>query len=787
MRSVAGVHWKRHLDGVQCTQLPVKWNSESSTESTTIQKSFHSPQKLCTEVIVRAWANILSLFTESDDVAFGLVLGSRSGQSIESLRYVPIRLTAPLEVPLSDAIQRTRETLHQVQEHASDRFTDLSDFVNDGTLVQIMRSESDDREEPFNEGLPNLSTRTKITFLCSNHHTTITIQVLQAVHSHQFANELLRQTMAAIDRLTGNSSSIERDTLDLILSWTLPCERLPSTILLHQWVENQCQLTPNAIAIGESERVMTYRELNLGADLLADYLATTWTDHEKTRNVGVFFEKSAYAIVSMLAVLKAGGTYVPLDIAWPQERVGVVLENAQICDVLCSKMQSSHVPANKNIQILRIDDWFIHDLKRPTDKQRAQREIDPATAAYMLYTSGSTGIPKGISVSHRAISTSIQAMARQLNINEATRTFQYTTFTFDLNIADLWMTLGYGGRICLPSEEERLNPDQFIVQERCNYAMITPTAASTIDTTIMHDNLKTLALIGEAVPERLLQKIATPDSSMKLYNTWGPTEACVIASSSEGITCKNGMLSIHPNNVGHSIGATMFLVDPRDPHKLTIPFALGEIALVGRSLASGYYGNDEKTEEAFRRDLEWTRDEAVIKKVGGSDAMETVYLTGDIGRYNPNGDGTILFMYRKEGGYVKINGYRVDPGEIESRILDLANDQLPLKGACVLIHEHSDDSSEVGRQDLVCFLAVGDGKASPGAVCTLVSPSATQGKAIKQIAESLRAAMPEYMIPRLFVPIEALPILTSHKINRKAMSSILTKYGWTDLVQRFGM
>ena len=94
----------------------------------------------------------------------------------------------------------------------------------------------------------------------------------------------------------------------------------------------------------------------------------TWTDHEKTTDVGMVFEKSAYTIISMLAVLKAGGTCIPLDAAWPRERVAVVLENAQIRKVLCSKMQSSHVPAKKNIQILKIDEWFIHDLMTPTDK-----------------------------------------------------------------------------------------------------------------------------------------------------------------------------------------------------------------------------------------------------------------------------------------------------------------------------------------------------------------------------------------------------------------------------------
>lgn len=780
--------WNHYLEGTQCSRLPTKWHNKDVTSlgsSPKIgRKTLTIPYAVSNEILLSAWAIVLSLFTALDDVAFGLIIESSSAD-LSSGKCHPFRLNvSSVDSPTAIA-KSARESLHRIQDYSCNSLSDLSNLIGRGTVVCITTAASDGDQGFFNDNAEDLKVPVRVTFQCLEETTVLKIHAVQDQYDSRYLSEVLRQTSSRINSLSGNSKHPNKsDTLDLILSWTRPCEPLPQTLLLHQWVGKQVQLTPDAIAIGESERVMTYRELDEGANLLAAHLVSEHIDEGKTNNVGIFFEKSAYAVMAMLAVLKAGCTYVPLDIAWPQQRISIVLENANIRSIFCSKAQSTHLPAMDGVRVLAVDESTVYELENANSKTFESRNIVPSTAAYMLYTSGSTGIPKGISVSHRAISTSIQAMARNLHINEETRTFQYTTFTFDLNIADLWMTLSYGGRICLPSEEERLSPSEFIAQERCNYAMITPTAASMIDVTTMHDNIKTLTLIGEAVPERLLQKIATPGSSMKLYNTWGPTEACVIASRSESITCENGVTSVHPNNIGYPLGATIFLVDATNPHRLADPFLPGEIVLVGHSLAIGYHGNEDKTREAFRTDLEWTKNERLIEKTGGSDVMSTVYLTGDIGCYNPNGDGTIIFMHRKEGGYIKINGYRVDPGEIEGRILDLAAERL--EEICVLGYEQSDEDLGDTRQILVCFLAVGNSKAIPGAGCTLAQASTEQKTHVKHIVESLRDTLPEYMIPRLFVPLETLPVLTSHKIDRKAMLEFLKNSRWADLVERFG-
>lgn len=777
----------QYFQGTYCTHLPGIWTGRSTTQIEPsvcrVEKDFSISSEVSDQLILCAWAKVLTLFTALEDISFGVALISDSAQSSNSVRCFPCRLNVSLEDNPETITQSIQDSLNRGQKHSSDSLTDLRNYIKHGTVVQIVSEDTNNDLKSEDLKIP-----IRVVFKRSSRDIVIEIHASQELYAQDYLTAILHQTAKSLNWLLGHCAlPTDQGSLATILSWTKPCESSPAHQELHQWVKEQANASPNAVAIGESERVMTYRELDHGADLLANHLSSTWSDKKKSRNIGIFFEKSAFAIMSMLAILKTGNTYVPIDIAWPSKRIVAVLDNASIEDVFCSKSQRSHLPQQEYKQIIIVDEWLVHDLEKHTTKPDESHEIQPSTAAYMLYTSGSTGTPKGISVSHRAICTSIQAMARHLGIDNSTRTFQYASFTFDLHVADLWMTLSFGGRICLPSEVERMNPSEFIRQERCNYALITPTAASIIDRSIMHDNFRTLALLGEAVPERLLNDIATSNASMKIYNTWGPTEASVLASSSESIVARDGTLPLHPNNIGQSIGATMLLVNPANPDELADPYTPGEIVLVGNTLADGYHNNIEKTREAFRTDLEWTRNESLVQKIGCADALKVVYLTGDIGRHNPNGDGTIIFMHRKEGGYVKVNGYRVDPGEVESRIMQFAGDEVPIKNACVIAHEQVDDSSDRVKQALICILDTGREKSIPGRSCSLIDLSTQQKKSLNRVVAALRDAMPEYMVPSFFVPVTFSPVTTSYKIDRKAMSTVLKDRSWSELTTRFGV
>ena len=347
----------------------------------------------------------------------------------------------------------------------------------------------------------------------------------------------------------------------------------------------------------------------------------------------------------------------------------------------------------------------------------------------------------------------------------------------------------------MPSEEERFNLNDFILAERCNFAFITPSVAATIDPEIVKKNMCRLAVIGEAVKPDFLRKYApsSDQSDFVLCDTWGPTEASVFGTGSEPITiAEDGQTLLRrAGNIGKRVGCGVFIVSANDPHKLSPAYAPGEIALVGPTLANGYWGDKEKTDSAFRSDLEWAHDKRWTKYFGQA-ATKRVYLTGDIGRYSEDGDGSVVFMYRR-GGYMKVNGLRVDPGEVEAAVVEIgtelsknAKDPAPYWeriAVCML----EGVSGNEQQQTLVCFLAGSDEAGKPGAGCEVIDLSEQRRELLRRVAKGLKDVIPEYMIPGLFVTVAQMPYTTSFKLDRQALLKSAGGMEWSELVEKFAV
>lgn len=819
--------WNEYLAGAQSTSLPAIARHSKSAEGRkahNVCESLTLPAVISETVLLASWTCVLASHTIADDITFGVIHSDSPDGLTEASVTLPLRVTLAEGDSLHQIVRNVEKSLQQIKCNTRLELAQIRDFdknaqtscdfgsvlyLKPATRYDDSEATSEDKHGWHSNREPKPSTFAPISLTCENLEgsTQVTLEVQSELPIEDFVRELLLQYVEAISQIQRRkdlldcTASLRASDPDLLVSWTRACEPIPEQQLLHSGIEKQSRLHPLAVAIGETESVMMYQELNTGADLLArKLLGDSRYGSERDQGVGVCFEKSSYAIMSMLAILKAGKAYVPLDVDWPEQRVAYVMEDAQITTVLCSKSKQP-LFKDQSVKTTVVDDDLMDEIRavttsQPSSSPQDQPQIKPTDAAYILYTSGSTGKPKGISISHRAIMTSITAMARFFNINADTRTFQHTTFTFDLSVADIWMTLNYGGRICLPSEEERLNPGDFLVQEHCNYTMTTPSLALTVDPNIWKDNLQILSLIGESVPAKLLQDLATPESSnFGVRNTWGPTEACVIASSSGNVRRVDEQSISEPADcIGFPVGASIFVVDPKDPHRLAPPFAPGEIALVGNTLATCYYGNEAKTAEAFRTDLEWTKDKKWREVVGGGEeALNTVYLTGDIGRYSERSDGSVIFMHRKEGGYVKVNGYRIDPGEVENSISRVSEGSttgsIAERGTCVVVRERSAESTpdtNEPRQVLVAFFVEGDGRGAPAKGCKISEYRGETRATVKQVVESLKETVPGYMVPQLFVPLESLPTSSSHKIDRKYLQGMVGDMSWQELVEKFG-
>lgn len=819
--------WNEYLAGAQSICLPAIARHSKSTTGTkahNVCESLTVSAVISETVLLASWTSVLASHTIADDITFGVIFSDNPNGLTETSATLPLRVTLAEGDSLDQIVRNVEKSLKQIKYNTRRGFAQIREFGKNvqipgdfGSVLYLKRATQYDDGKTTNgerhdcnsntEAKPSTFAPISVTCEHLERSTRVTLELQSELPIQDFVRELLLQYVEAISQMQRRkdvldcTAPLRASEPDFLVSWTRACEPVPKQLLLHSGIEEQGRLHPLAVAIGETESVMMYQELNTGADLLArKLLDSSRHDSKGSQNVGVCFEKSACAIMSMLAILKAGRTYVPLDVDWPEQRIAYVMEDAQITTVLCSKNKQP-LFKDQSVKTTVVDDDLMDEIRTVTTSQPSssledQHQIEPTDAAYILYTSGSTGKPKGISISHRAIMTSITAMARFFNMDTNTRTFQHTTFTFDLSVADIWMTLNYGGRICLPSEEERLNPGDFLIQEHCNYTMTTPSLALTVEPNIWKDNLQILSLIGESVPEKLLQDLATPESSnFGVRNTWGPTEACVIASSSGNVRSLGEQSISEPADcIGFPVGASIFIVDPKDPHRLAPPFAPGEIALVGNTLATCYYGNEAKTAEAFRTDLEWAKDKKWRHVVGGGEeALNTVYLTGDIGRYSERSDGSVIFMHRKEGGYVKVNGYRIDPGEVENSISRVseggATGSVSQRGICVVVRERSAESTpdtNEPRQVLVAFFVEGDGRGAPAKGCKISEYRDETKEAVKQVVQALREAVPEYMVPQLFVPLVSLPTSSSHKIDRKYLQGMVRDMSWQDLFEEFG-
>ena len=486
-----------------------------------------------------------------------------------------------------------------------------------------------------------------------------------------------------------------------------------------------------------------------------------------------------------------------MDIQWPARRIEKVLKNAQITVALCSEDQKSHLEAVCPVKVLPVTPKLIYRLKKATnnDVPLDLPSVSPEAPAYIMHTSGSTGQPKGIEISHRSITTSINAMVRYFSVSSSTRTLQFSAFTFDVSVADVWATLSCGGRVCMPSEEQRFSLTDFVLEERCNNAFMTPSAAATIDPEVPKKHMRRLVLIGEAVKTRFLRQYAPTtngdqnDECLVFYNSWGPTEASVFATSSAPITVSADGRKLEPRagNIGRPLGCGLFIVSARNPNALSPAFVPGEIALVGPTLATGYWRNETETNFAFRTDLEWAKEKRWRDKLGDA-VMDRVYLTGDVGRFSEEGDGTVVFMHRR-GGYVKVNGFRIDPGEVESAIVEVgetsskgkAVDAPYWESAVVCALERA--VGEVEQQMLVCFLAESELHGEPGAGCEKVRMSEEKKSLLRDVAEGLKHILPEYMTPKLFVSVAQMPHTTSSKMDRAALLGLLDGMDWSELVE----
>ena len=492
----------------------------------------------------------------------------------------------------------------------------------------------------------------------------------------------------------------------------------PSPSCLHQLFEQQVECTPNSIALTLEDESLTYAELNGRANQLARYLQSQGVTLED--RVGVLLERSIEMVVSLLAILKAGAAYVPLDPAYPIERLSFILADSD-ASLLITHSALAHTLSSSfsnTLPSLFLDLSFADIAAFPVDNLSSLVAAD--NLAYLIYTSGSTGTPKGVAITHHSAATLIHWSASIYSPSQLSGVLASTSICFDLSVWELFVPLSLGGRVLLAQNALELPTLAF--RDEVRLINTVPSAmAELVRQRAIPESVEVINLAGEALSERLVREIYEATGVREVYNLYGPSEDTTYTTiarvrAGEKVT------------IGRPVANTQVYILDGEMKPVGIGVR-GEIYIGGEGLARGYVNRAELTAERFMPHPYSVR--------GG----EMLYRTGDIARYR--GDGSIEYLGRADY-QVKIRGFRIELGEIESVLCQ--HEQV--REAVVVAQEVT-----AGQQRLVGYVVAEDGA------------ELSTSELRRHLAEKL----PEQMIPSMFVQLAELPLTPNGKVDREAL------------------
>ena len=520
----------------------------------------------------------------------------------------------------------------------------------------------------------------------------------------------------------------ERDSV--LRSWNRTGRDYPRDVCLHELVEAQVARSPAAVAIIDGDTQLTFGELEERANQLAHYLRGLGV--ERGVRVGILGERCAPVVVGFLAVLKAGGTYVPLDPEDPTERLGFLLEDAQIAVLVTQEKWLARLP--ETIERVACVD---RDQARIAQESTAvpQSGAGPADLAYMIYTSGSTGRPKGALNRHEGICNRLLWMQDEYRLEAGERVLQKTPFSFDVSGWELFWPLISGATLVLARPGGHRDPTylvDLIVRRGITRAHFVPSMLAVFleDPNVSKcTSLRQVVVSGEELPFELQQRFFERLSA-DLDNLYGPTEAAIDVSHWR---CDRAQ-ERGPVPIGRAVANTRLYILDESLEPVPVGFA-GELCIAGVQVGAGYHGRPELTASRFVRD-----------PFAGSEPG-LLYRTGDLARYRE--DGVIDFLGRIDN-QVKVRGFRIEPGEIDAVIAALSE----VRSVTTIARDFGG-----GDKRLVSYVVpeFGDG--------ARLSDETT----LAACRERAQRELPEHMRPSAWVVLEELPVTSNGKIDRRAL------------------
>ncbi|HEX2268538.1 MAG TPA: amino acid adenylation domain-containing protein [Pyrinomonadaceae bacterium] len=756
-------YWQKQLEGAPTTiNLPTDRSRpsfqtfESDAITFELSESLSKALKALSQqegvtlfmTLIAAYNTLLYRYTAQEDILVGTGIANRNRTEIEGLigffvNMLVMRTDLSGNPSFTELLRRVREMAFGAYAHQDLPFE---------KLVEELQPERDLSHTPFFQ----------VTFVLQNVSSDeLTLQGLEAslvdfktgvgkfdlVLSMTDAAKGLTGTLeyntnlfdrATIERMLGHFQTLlesvvanpqqkigelsilsEPEQRRLLAEWNDTRAEFPAGVCAHQLFEQQAAINPEHPAVVHAHETVSYAELNKRANQLAHYLQSLGVGPES--RVGICLDRSTEMITAVLAVMKAGGAYVPLDPQYPRTRLEHMLNDSRVKVLLTQQRLMETVPGH-DTQVACVDTEWETIARQKTANPSSG--VTPGNLAYIIYTSGSTGKPKGALVQHRGLCNLTEAQLKAFDLGPDARTLQFASLSFDASIFEIVMAWRSGATLCLTSGETALPGTalaQLLRDGGVTHVTLPPSVLAVMPEEPL-PSLRTIIVAGEACPAELVQRWAT---GRRFFNAYGPTETTVWATVAE---CQPD--GGQPTIGRPIINAQIYVLDANlQPVPVGVP---GELHIGGVGLARGYVNCPDLTADRF------------VPNAFSNEPGSRLYKTGDLARVLPNGEIDYLGRIDHQ---VKVRGFRIELGEIESVTAQYQG----VREVVVLAR-----SDAPGEARLVAYIV----------------PEKDAAVEINTLRQHLSERLPEYMVPASFVILEALPLTSNGKVDRRALSQL---------------
>ncbi|MEA5517932.1 non-ribosomal peptide synthetase [Limnoraphis robusta] len=777
--SKAEKFWHENLkDFTSPTQLTIEYSKKnedvygkeyiqfSSIETVNIQSFCQQHHLTLNTVIQGAWALLLSRYSGEYDVVFGATVSGRPPTlpGVESIvglfiNTLPVRVKVSPQMQLISWLQTLQTQQIEREQYAYSSLIDIQKCSEVPTGTSLFESLLVFENYPIsldtvlNQSNSSLNITQAWGFEKTNYPLALFIlpnsELLLRIdyNKSRFIPEKVKQILINFKTLLLEFISNPQARLfelsllspteqhKLLIEWNKTETEISHQAAIHQLFEAQVKQRPDAVAVADEHQQLTYQTLNYKANQLAHYLHKQGVKSEQL--IGICLERSCEMLIALLAVMKVGAAYVPLDPAYPKERLFFIIEDAKISLLLTEYKLLNH--NGKTDKVIYLDEQW--EAIAQQSYENIDFQISPQNLAYVIYTSGSTGQPKGVEICHNSLTNFLIAMRQKPGLLPEDIVFSVTTLSFDIAALELYLPIILGARLIIISRE--IATDGVALREKLS--IFNPTLMQATPATWRmliaagwtgSKNLKILCG-GEALDHHLTQQLL--QNSEQVWNLYGPTETTIWSAIYQlDLSC------ISPDkytyvSIGRPLANTQFYV--LDSHLQPVPIGVqGELYISGLGVARGYFNRPKLTSEKF-----------IPNPLSRNKTQERLYKTGDLVRYLP--DGNLEYLGRSDE-QVKIRGFRIELGEIEAAL----NEYPKIKKAVAIVN-----SDEAGEQRLVVYFIREN----------ITQQAPEKGDIHNQALRLfLEEKLPKYMIPSAFVELEAFPLTPNGKIDRRALAAI---------------